>query len=42
MAREKYGEYRAIVDGQDFAKKLTDDLRDVSHDKHLEVRFSYV
>ena len=35
-------DYRAIRDGRDFARKLTEDLREVSHDKHLEVRFSYV
>jgi len=40
--RELRREYRAIHDGQDLALKFTDDLRSVSHDRHLEVRFSYV
>jgi retinol-binding protein 3 len=40
--REKHGEYRPIVDGEDFARKLTEDLREVSHDKHVEVRFTLV
>jgi len=40
--RESRGEYRAIRDGKDLAAKFTDDLRSISHDKHLEVRFSYV
>lgn len=35
-------EYRAIGDGRDFARQLTRDLQEISHDKHLEVRFSYV
>jgi hypothetical protein len=41
-ARERRGEYHSIVDGEDFARKLTTALRDVSHDKHVEVRFSFV
>jgi hypothetical protein len=41
-ARQKHGEYDSIVDGNAFAEKLTDDLRDVSHDKHLSVGFSPV
>jgi Peptidase family S41/N-terminal domain of Peptidase_S41 in eukaryotic IRBP len=40
--RERRGEYRAITDGEAFAARLTDDLRAVSHDRHLEVRFSLV
>jgi len=40
--REAGGEYRDMRDGEDFARKLTEDLREVSHDKHLEVRFSFV
>jgi retinol-binding protein 3 len=40
--RQKEGAYNSIVGGQAFAAKLTDDLRDVSHDKHLRVRFSPV
>lgn len=35
-------EYRAVRDGRDFARLLTADLQEVSHDLHLEVRFSYV
>ena len=41
-ARELRGEYKAIVDGETFASTLTEDLREVSHDKHIEVRFSFV
>jgi hypothetical protein len=40
--RKNSPEYRAIRDGGDFARQLTADLREVSRDKHLEVRFSYV
>jgi len=36
----KSGAYEAISDGDDFAAKLTEDLRAVSHDKHLGVNFS--
>ena len=36
------GAYRALPYGEEFARKLTADLREVGHDKHLEVRFSYV
>jgi len=39
-ARQKHGDYDAIVDGDAFAKQLTGDLRAVSHDKHLGVDFS--
>jgi hypothetical protein len=41
-ARERQGKYKDIVDGDDFATRLTDDLQEVSHDKHLRVRFSPV
>ena len=41
-ARQKRGEYDSITDGDAFAGKLTDDLRAVSHDKHLRVDFSPV
>jgi hypothetical protein len=36
------GEYRTIIYGEDLASKLTEDLRAVSQDNHVEVRFSYV
>lgn len=39
---ESRGEYRTMLYGQDLARKLTEDMRAVSHDKHVEVRFSYV
>jgi len=39
-ARQKKGEYDSLNDGDAFAKKLTDDFREVSHDKHLWVDFS--
>jgi hypothetical protein len=39
-ARAKAGEYDKITDGDMFAEKLTSDLRDVSHDKHLRVGFN--
>ena len=35
-------EYRAVRDGREFARLLTADLREISHDPHLEIRFSYV
>lgn len=38
--RQKLGEYRAITDSDIFAVRLTDDLRAVSHDKHVSVHFS--
>ena len=40
QARLKSGSYDAITDGDDFAIKLTEDLRAVSNDKHLGVNFS--
>jgi retinol-binding protein 3 len=39
-AHQKKGDYDAITDGDDFAKRLTDDFQGVSHDKHLHVMFS--
>jgi len=39
-ARAKRGEYDSVTDGNAFAKLLTEDFRDVSHDKHLFVTFS--
>lgn len=38
--RQKNGEYEKITSARDFAKKLTEDLRGVSRDKHIGVRFS--
>jgi hypothetical protein len=38
--RQKRGEYDSITDGDAFASKLTDDFREVSHDKHLSVNYS--
>jgi hypothetical protein len=40
--RKASREYRAVRDGRELARLLTGDLRDVSHDPHLEIRFSYV
>jgi Peptidase family S41/N-terminal domain of Peptidase_S41 in eukaryotic IRBP len=40
--RAARGEYRSMLYGIDLARKLTEDLREVSHDKHAEVRFSFV
>jgi retinol-binding protein 3 len=34
------GDYDKITDGEMFAERLTSDLRDVSHDKHLRVDFN--
>src|ERR1043165_9553186 len=34
-------EYDSISSAKELAKKLTADLRDVSHDKHLSVGYSY-
>lgn len=39
-AHQKKGDYDSITDGDAFANKLTDDLREISHDKHLRVSFS--
>ena len=38
--RRKRRDYRAITDGDVLATRLTDDLRAVSHDRHILVRFS--
>ena len=40
QARLKSGAYDTITGGDDFANTLTEDLRAVSHDKHLGVNFS--
>jgi hypothetical protein len=39
-ARETRGEYAQITSAQAFAKKLTEDLRSVTNDKHLGVKYS--
>ncbi len=40
LAKEKRGEYDAITDGDAFAHQLTSQMRDVSHDMHLELVYS--
>ena len=40
LANEKRGEYNAITDGDTFAHQLTKQMRDVSHDMHLELVYS--
>jgi retinol-binding protein 3 len=37
---ESKGDYNAISDGDALAARLTTDLRDISHDKHLHVDFN--
>jgi hypothetical protein len=37
---QQKGDYDAISDGDDLAKRLTDDFQAISHDKHLHVMFS--
>jgi hypothetical protein len=39
-AHESKGDYDAISDGDVFAARLTSDLQEVSHDRHLRVDFS--
>jgi len=39
-ARQKKGEYDSVTDGDAFAKMLTQNFQEVSHDKHLRVEFS--
>jgi retinol-binding protein 3 len=39
-AHQKKGDYDSITEGDDFAKRLTDDFQAVSHDKHLHMMFS--
>ena len=39
-AHQQKHDYDAISDGDDFAKRLTEDFQAVSHDKHLRVIFS--
>ena len=38
--RQKKNAYEAVTDGEKFATMLTEDLQQVSHDKHLHVNFS--
>ncbi|MGA8086161.1 MAG: S41 family peptidase [Terracidiphilus sp.] len=40
LAHEKAGDYDKITDGSTFATKLTDDMRAVSHDRHLHVNYA--
>ena len=40
LAHEKRGDDDAITDGEIFAKQLTSQMRDVSHDMHLELVYS--
>lgn len=39
-AHAKAGDYNSITDGDAFAERLTNDLRAVSHDRHLGVNFA--
>jgi retinol-binding protein 3 len=39
-ARQKKGEYDAVNDAEAFATLLTNQLQEISHDKHLRVAFS--
>jgi hypothetical protein len=38
--QNKKGHYKKITDPEIFANKLTEDLRSISHDKHIRVRFA--
>jgi len=38
--KQKEKAYKDITDATEFAQKLTDDLREVCHDKHLGVRYA--
>jgi Peptidase family S41/N-terminal domain of Peptidase_S41 in eukaryotic IRBP len=40
LAHEKNGDYRVVTEGGAFADLLTRQMRDVSHDMHLEVVYS--
>jgi len=42
LRHQKHGEYDAVTDGEKFARLLTTQLQEVSHDKHLRVNFSVV
>ncbi len=39
-AKQKKGDYDSITDGDAFAKMLTENFQELSHDKHLRVNFS--
>jgi hypothetical protein len=39
--RAARGDYRSLTYGDELARKLTKDLREVGNDKHLEIRFRY-
>src|SRR5260370_17374451 len=39
-SKQKKGEYDSITEGDAFAKMLTENFQEVSHDKHLRVDFS--
>ena len=39
LAHQKAGDYDKITDGDEYAARLTKDLRNVSHDEHLRVNF---
>ncbi len=40
-ARQKNKEYDSLTSSRDFAKKLTEDVQAISHDKHMRVGFSF-
>lgn len=40
QSHQKAGDYNGVDDGDVFARRLTDDLQAVSHDRHLRVAFS--
>jgi retinol-binding protein 3 len=40
LAHQKAGDYDKITDGSEFASRLTDDMRAVSHDRHLHVNYA--
>jgi len=39
--RSAHGDYAGIRYGDELARRITADLREAAHDKHLELRFSY-
>ena len=40
LAHQKAGDYDKITDGSEFATRLTNDMQDVSHDRHLHVQYA--